>query len=175
MPKDGITSERGRRSIRPLLLGGVSALLAVGLVACGDEGADGPEDVDGTAATSTASTALPGASVVADQPEDSGTAVPHVTVDAEIIDAGSEDLEINAGDSIAWLNSDAEPRTISGEGFDATTVGPGERFTHQFTAEGTYEIRIEGGEPFTVTVLSGLQPEAQGTGVPHEPTSTPSN
>lgn len=149
------------------MLGGLGVLAAAGLVACGDDTA---EDTD----TDTGDN-VPTASVVSDEPEDSGTAVPRVTIEAEIIDASSGDIEINSGDSIIWTNSDDEARTISGEGLEDTVIEPGETFTHDFLEEGTYDVEIEGGESFTVTVLSGLQPEMQGTGVPHVPTSTPTN
>ncbi len=148
---------------RAYLFGGLGALLAVGLVACAadDSGDTGIDDV-------------PTASVVTDQPEGSGTAVPNATIEAEILDATSEDVEINSGDSVIWRNSDDEARTISGEGFDETTIEPGEAFTHTFTEEGTYEINVEGGESFAVTVLVALPPEAQSTGVPRVPAGTPS-
>lgn len=157
----------GRR--RALLLAGLTAILAVGLIACSDT-----EDGD-TAASGEDGDNVPSASVEAGQPETQGTAVPHVTVEAEILNNASKDVEIHAQDSILWTNNDDEARTISGDGIESTTIEPGETYSHTFTDEGTYEVDIEGGESFTVTVLSSLRPETQGTGVPRPQDATPAS
>ena len=118
---------------------------------------------------------LSGTAKADDEPEDTGVAPPHVTVEATILNNASDDVEINSGDSITWTNEDDQARTISGDSIESTTIEPGETYTHNFLEEGTYEINVEGGESFTVTVLSGLQPEMQGTGVPRPQDGTPAS
>ena len=163
------TTTKTHHRWRALLLAGLTAVLAVGLIACSDTEDDGNggngEDGDN----------VPSASVVSDEPEDTGVAPPHVTVEATILNNASDDVEINSGDSISWTNEDDEARTITGDNIESTTIEPGETYTHNFLEEGTYEINVEGGESFTVTVLSGLQPEMQGTGVPRPQDGTPAS
>ena len=167
------THRRGRA----LLLAGLTAVLAAGLIACSDT-EDGDSTGDGTGNGTSAGEdggTVPSASVVSDEPEDTGVAPPHVTVEATILNNASEDVEINAGDSVTWTNSDDEARTISGDNIESTTIEPGETYTHTFDEEGTYAIDVEGGDSFEVTVLSSLQPEMQGTGVPRPEDGTPAS
>jgi len=163
------TTTKTHHRWRALLLAGLTAVLAVGLIACSDT-EDGDSNADGDGGDN-----VPSASVVSDEPEDTGVAPPHVTVEAAILNNASDDVEINAGDSITWTNSDSEARTISGDNIESTTIEPGETYTHTFDEEGTYEIDVEGGDSFSVTVLSSLQPEMQGTGVPRPEDATPAS
>ena len=57
-------------------------------------------------------------------------------------------ININAGDSVTWTNSDNDIHTVTsgsdegpsiGQEFDSGTLGEGQSFTHKFENPGTYE------------------------------------
>ena len=79
-------------------------------------------------------------------------------VDVAIQNFAYQEVEINAGDSVTWINADGVPHTVTsgggGEadgGFDSSLLGPGQAFTHQFNEPGEF--------PFTCT----LHPHMNGT------------
>ncbi|MGE3960667.1 MAG: hypothetical protein AB7F65_03195 [Dehalococcoidia bacterium] len=171
---NGERAERaGARRWRLVALGGLTAVLTLGAVACSDDNGDAEDGDD-----------VPNVSVTPLRPEAEGTGVPRPqdvtgTIPAPTSDAQTpatsgevtqviigddlamEDMTLTPGDAIEWINEDDTAHTVastdggdwgSGEPVNAE-LEPGGMFAHQFTTPGEYPLVLDDGDvSWTVTV-----------------------
>ena len=133
--------QAGWRRVRGMGLLALLAVLALGLVACGEEESGDGEDTDTTTTESTNTDDVPNASVTPLPPEAEGTGVPRLQDDTPTEDGGTltpeaptevsegevheviigddlviEDMTIAAGDTVRWTNENDTTHTITSTG-----------------------------------------------------------
>jgi plastocyanin len=63
-------------------------------------------------------------------------------------------IEIQAGDTVRWVNVSDDPHTVTGSDFDSGTLTNGQSYSHTFTVPGTvnYRCRLHSGMTGTIIV-----------------------
>ena len=52
-----------------------------------------------------------------------------------------ENITVQRGTTVTWINRDSAPHTATGEGFDSGSLGQGQMFRATFDQAGTFEYR----------------------------------
>ena len=61
------------------------------------------------------------------------------TVSIEGFQFNPSTITINKGDTVAWINQDSAPHTVTGSGVDSGSLGKSASFQHTFRDAGTFD------------------------------------
>lgn len=63
---------------------------------------------------------------------------PNKTVSIRFFSFDPQEIRVNKGDAVIWINKDTVPHTVKSELFYSDNINPGENFTYKFDKLGSY-------------------------------------